>query len=64
MRTNSFRPERCSERGHVGRKKPLGHRSWTCIKCSAHHDRDVSAAKNLSGALADPNSRAWRPDRA
>jgi putative transposase len=40
--------QRCSECGHIGGKKPLDVREWTCSKCSAHHDRDINAAKNLS----------------
>ncbi|MCS3955369.1 IS605 OrfB family transposase [Salinibacter ruber] len=48
--------QRCSECGYVDGKKPLGRRSWTCSECGQHHDRDVNAAKNLSRALADPNS--------
>ncbi|WP_259065624.1 transposase [Salinibacter ruber] len=53
--------QRCSECGHVDGKKPLGRRSWACGGCGTCHDRDINAAKNLSGALADPNSRTWRP---
>ncbi|WP_272505690.1 zinc ribbon domain-containing protein [Salinibacter ruber] len=44
-------------------KKPLGRRSWACGGCGTCHDRDINAAKNLSGAPADPNSCTWRPDR-
>ena len=40
--------QRCSECGHVGGKKPLDVRDWTCPKCEEHHDRDINAAKNLS----------------
>ncbi len=40
--------QRCSECGHVGGKKPLHVRDWTCSECGAHHDRDINAAKNLS----------------
>ena len=40
--------QRCSDCGHVDGKKPLGVREWTCSECSARHDRDINAAKNLS----------------
>jgi putative transposase len=40
--------QRCSECGHVGGKKPLDVRDWTCSECGEHHDRDINAAKNLS----------------
>ena len=40
--------QRCSECGHVGGKKPLDVRDWTCPECEEHHDRDINAAKNLS----------------
>ena len=40
--------QRCSECGHVGGKKPLSVRDWTCSECGTHHDRDINAAKNLS----------------
>ncbi|WP_423824356.1 zinc ribbon domain-containing protein [Salinibacter ruber] len=55
--------QRCSKCGHVSGKKPLDVRDWTCSECGTCHDRDINAAKNLSGALADPNSSTWRPDR-
>ena len=41
--------QRCSECGHVSGKKPLDVRDWTCPECGEHHDRDINAAKNLSG---------------
>jgi putative transposase len=40
--------QRCSNCGHVDGSKPLNVRDWTCSECSASHDRDVNAAKNLS----------------
>ncbi len=40
--------QRCSECGHVGGKKPLHVRDWTCSECGTCHDRDINAAKNLS----------------
>ena len=55
--------QRCSECGHVDGKKTLDVRDWTCSECGTCHDRDINAAKNLSGALADPNSSTWRPGR-
>jgi putative transposase len=40
--------KRCSDCGHVGERKPLHVRDWTCTECGCVHDRDVNAAKNLS----------------
>ncbi len=40
--------QRCSECGHIGGKKPLDVRDWTCSECGEDHDRDINAAKNLS----------------
>jgi putative transposase len=40
--------KRCSDCGHVGERKPLHVREWTCTECGCVHDRDVNAAKNLS----------------
>ncbi|WP_054670869.1 RNA-guided endonuclease TnpB family protein [Calditerricola satsumensis] len=37
----------CHACGHVMSELPLSVRTWTCPKCSTHHDRDVNAAKNL-----------------
>jgi putative transposase len=39
--------KRCSACGHVGGKKPLDVREWTCKECGTCHDRDVNAAKNI-----------------
>ncbi len=55
--------QRCSECGHVDGKKSLDVRDWTCDECGTCQDRDINAAKNLSWALADPNSSTWRPGR-
>ncbi len=41
--------QRCSECGHIDGKKPLDVRDWTCSECGTCHDRDINAAKNLSG---------------
>jgi putative transposase len=46
----------CSNCGTCNGALTLGDRSWTCLRCGAHHDRDVNAAINLqrlaTGALA------------
>ena len=39
----------CSSCGHRTDKMPLNIRFWTCPGCSAEHQRDVNAAKNLLG---------------
>ena len=39
----------CSSCGHRTDKIPLNIRFWTCPNCSAEHQRDVNAAKNLLG---------------
>ena len=39
----------CSSCGHRTEKMPLNIRFWTCPQCSAEHQRDVNAAKNLLG---------------
>ncbi|MGW0713068.1 RNA-guided endonuclease InsQ/TnpB family protein [Streptomyces sp. NPDC002643] len=40
----------CSHCGTLQPEMPLGVRTWTCGSCSASHDRDVNAAKNLLAA--------------
>ena len=37
----------CSVCGHRLDALPLSVRSWDCLACGAHHDRDVNAAKNM-----------------
>lgn len=37
----------CSSCGHRLDALPLSVRSWDCPACSAHHDRDVNAARNI-----------------
>ena len=40
----------CHECGHVAEKMPLDVREWECPKCSAVHNRDINAAKNILAA--------------
>lgn len=37
----------CSACGFVVESLPLNVRRWTCPRCSAEHDRDVNAARNI-----------------
>ena len=37
----------CSECGHKDSKKSLNIREWSCPVCHSHHDRDISASKNI-----------------
>jgi len=57
--------KRCGNCGHIVEKLPLNIREWDCPMCSAHHDRDINAAKNiLAAGLAVIVCRAnVRPDR-
>lgn len=49
IRTNRWFPssKACSECGAVCGKMNLDVRHWTCPHCSASHDRDINAAKNI-----------------
>jgi putative transposase len=40
----------CSACGHLLAQLSLSTRYWTCPSCSARHDRDVNAAKNILAA--------------
>lgn len=40
----------CSDCGHVVEKMPLTVRAWTCPHCTAVHNRDINAAKNILAA--------------
>jgi putative transposase len=37
----------CSACGTTGHKLSLSDRTWTCTDCSATHDRDINAARNI-----------------
>jgi len=37
----------CSNCGHINNNLTLKDREWICVNCSAHHDRDINAAKNI-----------------
>lgn len=55
----------CHECGHVVEKLPLNIRQWDCPKCSASHDRDVNAAKNIlaAGRVVNACGGAVNPKR-
>lgn len=55
----------CHGCGHVVNKLPLNIRSWECPKCSATHDRDVNAAKNIlsAGTVDYTDGGSVRPKR-
>ncbi|TAF49193.1 MAG: transposase, partial [Oscillatoriales cyanobacterium] len=48
--------QRCSSCGELGGKKPLDVRAWTCLYCSAEHDRDINAAVNIKAAGGRPEA--------
>lgn len=39
--------KRCGNCGHIVGKMPLNIREWICPQCSANHDRDINASKNI-----------------
>lgn len=49
VRVGRFYPssKTCSACGHVLEELPLSARHWRCPECSAAHDRDANAAKNI-----------------
>jgi putative transposase len=55
----------CHGCGHVVEKLPLNVREWICPKCSAPHDRDVNAAKNIlaAGKVVNACGGAVNPKR-
>ncbi len=42
--------KRCSCCGFTMQKMPLNVRKWRCPECSADHDRDINAARNIKAA--------------
>ena len=46
--------KRCSCCGHILDSLPLDVREWVCPKCSAEHDRDENASKNIHSAGGHP----------
>jgi len=42
--------KRCSCCGFTMQKMPLDVRKWSCPECSADHDRDINAARNIKAA--------------
>jgi putative transposase len=56
----------CSQCGHLADHLPLDVREWTCQRCSAAHDRDVNAAKNIlaAGLAVTACGAGRRPQRS
>ena len=54
----------CSTCGHRAASMPLSVRSWACPACSAVHDRDINAARNIVAAgLAETRNACGGPVR-
>ena len=49
----------CGKCGHIYKGLKLSERSWTCLECGTHHDRDFNAACNIKdfGLKALPTER-------
>ena len=49
LKANRWQPttKPCFDCGYRNENLTLSDRYWTCPECSAHHDRDVNAAKNI-----------------
>ena len=50
--------KRCSSCGHIVERLPLEIRVWVCPACSAAHDRDENAARNILAAGHADNQNA------
>ena len=56
--------QRCSSCQQIGGKKALNIREWTCLYCSAVHDRDINAAVNiLIAGQSDTPSKKTRTSK-
>src|SRR5579884_412259 len=68
VKIDTFFPssKRCFDCGHVLETLPLEVRSWTCPKCSVHHERDLNAANNIlaEGLAVAACGETVRPERA
>ncbi len=68
VKIDTFFPssKRCFACGHVLETLPLEERSWTCPKCSVHHERDLNAANNIlaEGLAVAACGETVRPERA
>jgi putative transposase len=55
--------KRCSGCGYTVAKLPLQVRAWTCPGCSAIHDRDINAARNVlaAGLAASAHGESVKP---